>query len=387
MSDTSRQPNDGTGLLGPNYARRNCSDVTKSQGHSGQWVAVDESGCDGDQLHGAPRSRYMAMGSVALSDDEAGPILDDVRQACRIQAPELKFSKMFTGPDNHRRRAVLSELLASGGVLHGRASIYLIDKHYFVVAKLIDLFIEEAAHKQGRDIRNTGRARQMARSLFTEGPRALGPALFDRLLATTVAFTAHRNRDQKVTVDDFYDVVEEAWARSYRRKVTETLELLRATRREAHEYLDDAHGPDAAIPQALEPLIPAVAAITGNWSRRLGRVNMLIDDQRALTDANFDLIEQDARDRGPLEFRYLSRGVHLGNLLRGQSKDHPSLQLADLLSGAGFAVAMRHDGVANPAGDDLWPVVVPLIDPQGMLPHDEPEKVAQPPVTSASRRA
>jgi hypothetical protein len=378
MSDPSRHPNPGTGLLGPSYARRNQLGPTADTEGGGRWVAVDESGWDGDQLHGEQRSRYLSIGSVAISDTDAEPIVDEIRTATRLQAPELKFSKVFAGPKNGQRRSVLSALLAPGGDLHGRASVYLIDKHYFVVAKLIDLFVEEQAHKQGRNIRNTGRARTMARRLFEEGPRALGPAIFDRLLSSTVAFTSHKNRNQQVTVDDFYEVVEEAWARSHRRNVTEALALLRTTREEATEYLQDAHGPEAILPQALEPLIPAVAAITASWSRKLGRVNMLVDDQRALSDANLDDIETEARDRGHPEFRYLSRGVHLGHLLRGQSTQHPSLQLADLISGAGYAVAQRHNGLANPAGEDLHTVVVPLIDVAGMLPHDEPTRVTRP---------
>ncbi|QSS94829.1 hypothetical protein [Streptomyces sp. M54] len=43
---------------------------------------------------------------------------------------------------------------------------------------------------------------------------------------------------------------------------------------------------------------------------------------------------------------------------------------------AGFAVAQRHHGLADPAGEDLYPVVVPLVDVAGMLPHDESERVA-----------
>ncbi|MHC3475307.1 hypothetical protein ACYF6T_42505 [Streptomyces sp. 7R007] len=386
MNDLSRRPNQGTGLPGPNYARRNQLGATADITGDGRWVAVDESGWHGDQLHGEDRGRYLSIGSVAISDADAAPVVEEIRGATRLQAPELKFSKAFTGPKNSRRRSVLAALLAPGGALHGRASVYLVDTHYFIVGKLIDLFVEEQAHKQGRDIRSNGRARKMARRLFDEGPRALGPALFDQLLASTVAFTSHKNQHHQVTIDDFYNMVDEAWARSRRRNVTEALALLRTTREEASEYLLDAHGPDAVLPQALEPLIPAVASITANWSERLGRVNMLVDEQPALTDANFDEIEADARGRGHPEFRSLTHGVHLGHLLRGQSIHHPSLQLADLISGAGYAVAQRHSGCANPAGEDLYTVVVPLIDPKGMLPHDEPGRVARPSASTTAPR-
>ncbi|MFG3496819.1 hypothetical protein [Streptomyces sp. NPDC047886] len=342
----------------------------------GRWVALDESGWDGVQLYGWPRSRYLSIGTVTISDHEAAPIVEEIRTATRLQAAELKFSKAFTGPRNSPRRSVLAGMLEPGGVLHDRASVYLVDKHYFIVGKLIDLFVEEKESKQGRDIRNNDRARQMARGLFAEGPRALGPELFARLLSTTVAFAAMKNHDQRVTVDDFHDVVEEAWTRSTRRKATEALAILRTTKEEASEYLRDAHGPDAVLAQSLEPLIPATAAIIANWSRRLGRVNFLLDDQRAMTDTNLDLIEDDARGRTHPEFRYLSHGVHLGELVRGSSKEHPSLQLADLVAGAGFAVAERHDGQVNPAGEDLYEAIVPLIDPAGLISHDDPGRFA-----------
>ena len=39
-------------------------------------------------------------------------------------------------------------------------------------------------------------------------------------------------------------------------------------------------------------------------------------------------------------------------------------------------MAQRHYGLANPSGEDLYSVVVPLIDVAGMLPHDETDRVA-----------
>lgn len=95
-----------------------------------------------------------------------------------------------------------------------------------------------------------------------------------------------------------------------------------------------------------------------------------------MTDTNLAFIEDDARGRTHPEFRYLAHGVHLGALVRGSSKEHPSLQLADLVAGAGFAVAERHDGQVNPAGDDLCEAVVPLTDPAGLLSHDDPCRFA-----------
>ncbi|WP_328855393.1 DUF3800 domain-containing protein [Microbispora hainanensis] len=377
VPDTSHQPNDGTALLGDRYSRRNYPSHTQDGNPPGRWIALDESGWDGDQLHGGDRSRYLVIGSVAISDNDAAGIVETLRREARIQAPELKFAKSFTAQSHASRRQALKELLAPKGPLEGRASVYVVDKHYFVVSKLIDLFVEERAHANSVDIRNTGVVRQLARTLFEEGPRALGSSSFAHLLTTTVAFASKKNRDgQKVTVEEFFDVVDAAWARSYRRKVTDVLGLLRSTRSEASAYLRDLQ--EGRMAEALEPLVPCIVAAIRNWSERIGKLNVLADDQRALTDDQLDLMSAELRGLGHPDFRYLMTGVQLGELVRGQSKSHPSLQLADLISGAGFAVAKRHEGEPTLAGDDLYLAIIPLIDPASMLPHDAPERLAQP---------
>jgi len=61
--------------------------------------------------------------------------------------------------------------------------------------------------------------------------------------------------------------------------------------------------------------------------------------------------------------------------VRGTSADHASIQLADLVAGAGRAVAHFHHrqaGSAAKVGEFLAPVVVPLITANGLFAHDEP---------------
>jgi hypothetical protein len=135
---------------------------------------MDESGWDGEQLLGEPRSRYLILGSVAMSDEDAAPSVETIRREARITSPELKFSTSFARDGRFRQRGVLKEMLRQDRLLGSRASVYVVDKQYVVVAKLIDLFVEEKAHAAGVDIRSMGEARQLARSLLTDGPRALG---------------------------------------------------------------------------------------------------------------------------------------------------------------------------------------------------------------------
>ncbi|MFJ7334416.1 hypothetical protein ACIQUU_14335 [Streptomyces sp. NPDC101116] len=158
---------------------------------------------------------------MAIDDAEAAGIVDTLRREAGIQKPatEVKFQKMFTGEGAGRRRGLLGELLSPGGPLHGRASVYVIDKHYFVVAKLVDLLLEERFNAMGYDTVSNGVGRQFALDLATEGPRALGRDGFDRLIATAVRLFSKKNRTgDQVTVDDLCTVLQESYAYARRRK-------------------------------------------------------------------------------------------------------------------------------------------------------------------------
>lgn len=69
MIERDHAPNAGTGLLGANFSRRSRQAPTDDRDGAGRWIAIDESGYHGDQLHGG--DRYMILGSVAIDDAEA----------------------------------------------------------------------------------------------------------------------------------------------------------------------------------------------------------------------------------------------------------------------------------------------------------------------------
>lgn len=398
VSERNHTRNPGTGLLGPNFSRRNRQQPTDDRAGEHRWMAIDESGYHGDQLHG--HDRYMILGSVAIDDTEAAVIVDTLRREAGIQqsAREVKFQKMFTGGGAGHRRRLLGELLASGGPLHGRASVYAIDKHYFVAAKLVDLLLEERFHALGYDIVSNGVGRQLALDLATEGPRALGRDGFDRLIAAAVAFFSKKNRTgDQVTVDDLYAVIRESYAYTRRRKApqakkaAEVLDMLRKSRPEAEEFARERPaeatptGEHGLLDDTMDPLVTAVPTVILHASIRYGgQLQVLADDQRLLTDDKLEVLERGATAVGLVHG--LIKGNHLQDLVRGRSVDHPSLQLADLVAGAGRVVARWHDGEDDPAGGELHPVVAPLVDPQGMLAEEGPEDFARVDSARAKRR-
>src|SRR4051794_7080233 len=96
----------------------------------------------------------------------------ELRERTGSRAAELKSDAVL------RRPQVVEWLLGPMGPPAGRAAVVLVDKQYFLVAKVVDLLIEELAHSQGEDLYAGDGARRMAWALFREGERALGNELW-----------------------------------------------------------------------------------------------------------------------------------------------------------------------------------------------------------------
>jgi hypothetical protein len=131
----------------------------------------------------------------------------------------------------------------------------------------------------------------------------------------------------------------------------------------------------------MEPLITVLPLIARLWSDEIGALSMLTDEHKVLTDGELYSIASAAA----LDIEFSGLGVSawqrpaaraVRSVVRGVSRAHPSIQLADLVAGAGQAVARRHAGTLSPAGDVLFPVVIPMISPESLVPHDEPTRFA-----------
>jgi hypothetical protein len=374
------EPVSSSSLSGHAYVQYTQASPTHDSDVSGRWVALDESGWDGEQLYGRS-DQYLSIGSVALDDESAALIVEQLRDAAALTQPlELKF-RQFTGQKNRGRLEALAALLEPGGALADRAQVYLVDKHYFVTGKIIDLLLEEHASDRGVNLYKDDLARKLAWTLFNEGPRALGTEGFERLIATMVDFASSRNRGgAQVSVQALFNEIDHAWARSHRRRVTDILAHLRQTRPDAEHYLQVLSTPGESI-QGMEPLIPCLTSIANLWSHRIGRVSVLVDEHRVLTDTALDVMCKiaafDIFQAGrSMRFRERPSSQAVQAIVRGASQKHPSIQLADLIAGAGQATARRHAGMPSQAGERLWPMVVPLIPCESMIPHDEPERFA-----------
>lgn len=367
-----------TGVLrGAAYTRRTLTTPTADGGQESRWIAMDESGWNGEALL-RPDEPYLTVGSVAIDDAAAEEIVTALRNdAGLMQTGELKFGQFLgRGQLNTRRIGVLIAALKPGGPLGQRSSLFLADKRYVAVAKIIDLLLEEYVHDHGGNLHTGDKARMAAWTLFNQGPRALGLPLFNDLTSRFTDFAAIRNRGEaQVTVAELFRLLDLAERRSRRRVVTQLLHQLCRCRTQAEElqrFMDDP-----SFVASLEPLTPSVTAAAGAWSLRLGSIGVLLDAHRIYTDDHLGSIRRQMSGIGPPDLRWMWQGTRVRTFVRGTSNDHPSIQLADLVAGAGRAVAHFHEGlssVAAQAGELLALAVVPLIAAEGSFAHDEPNR-------------
>lgn len=363
-----------SGLHGPEYTDLNQPATTRDDKISGRWVAVDESGWDGEQHHNR-NDRYLVLGSVAVDDVSAAPIVEKVRRDAGLrQPPELKF-KQFRKP---HRLSVIKDLLGPEGDLVDRIDVYVVDKHYFVTAKLIDLLVVERAHREGNNLYQDGRARHLARTLFNDGPRALGVERFDLLIRMMVDFGTRRNHDGlTVSVEDLIAGFDKAWSRAHRRNVAEILLDLRGTKPEAMEVLASLQ--DNARMPTMEALIPSVTHVLRSWSQMFGHVNALLDEHRFFTDARIrKLLDGSTIHPGPYgEFVRRHNMPAARRIVRGRSVDHPSIQLADLVAGAALEALRSRAQTPSERGRQLVSTIIPLINEGSLLPYDNLKDLRQ----------
>lgn len=313
--------------------------------------------------------RYLMLAGVAVDDAEAELIVSELRRKTCIQPTvrDLKFRHFQRGDRLDR----LSRLWQPGGALHGRCSVYVVDKRYGLMSKIIDLLVEEEAYKRGVDLHVNGRARKLARALACDGRRALKDDRYERLERAFVAFARRRDPgDRQAVIQTFYDEVEDAWTASSRRNVTEALGLLRATRAHADALHD---GAGRQHPPHLELLDTALATLTRAWSERLGAISVLADEHRELTDSRLETTAKILQIGAGATPSVMHRRLRIRRMARGSSHDHASIQLADLLAGAAGATAKHSADNPNETGAMLRPIILPLIEPTSLLPTDDPD--------------
>jgi hypothetical protein len=319
-------------------------------------IACDESGFSGSNLlH--PATPVITHASVDLRVDEAVDLIEALRSGFRFALTEFKSGQFLRGA---AAGEALEWFLAA---LSGRAHVQLVDKEFFLVTRIVDLFLAEPSYAAGT--RLTEDHRPAALTLY-RARRSAGRdwSVFLEAFVALVRIKRRYQPDRRV-VERFFQARDALARDELGAQAEAVLDGLSRTR--VWAVLTRLTSEDRSIPPPLEPMLPALAETVLFWSGGQRRVLVIHDEQSALTAGRLRRLQQMLADgAGPLAAGADQAGASpvrvspLAGLVTVDSRDDPRVQVADLLAG----VARRLPGT----GDDgpLRPFLSPtsLRDPE-----------------------
>lgn len=291
-------------------------------------IACDESGFSGTNLLDAA-TPVITHASVDLSVDESAELVAELRSGFRFSLSEFKSGQLLR--DRHASES-LEWFLAA---LSGRAHVHLVDKEYFLVTRIVDLFLAEPSYAAGT--RLTQDQRPAALALY-RARRSGGPDWAEFLSAfVELVRTKRRHRPDRDAMDRFFRARDALAGDDLGTPAEEVLDGLSRTRVRA--VVTSLTQDDRSIPPPLEPMLPALAETVLFWSRGRRQVLVIHDEQSALTAGRLTRLQQVLADGAGLPAAVVEAGGSpvrvspLAGLVTVDSRDDPRVQVADLLAG------------------------------------------------------
>jgi len=308
-------------------------------------IACDESGFSGTNLLDAATPVFVHA-SVDLRVDEAAELILVLRRGFRWSLNEFKSGPFLRGP---QAGGALEWLL---GALSGRAHVHLVDKEYFLVTRIVDLFLSEPSYAAGT--RLTQDCRPAALTLYRAG-RA-GGRDWGVFLAAFVQLvrTKRPHQPDRSVVERFFQARDSLAGTGLGAEAEDVLDGLSRTRVRA--VLTQLAHDDPSIPPPLEPMLPALAETVLFWSGGQRQVLVIHDEQSALTASRLrrlqlvltDSAGSPAADTHNAEAALASVSP-LAGLVTVDSRDDPRVQAADLLAGvARRSLTIGQHGLLQP---------------------------------------
>jgi hypothetical protein len=290
-------------------------------------VACDESGSEGEKLIGATTDVFAHAG-VLLDAASAAECIRDLRSRGPTPAREYKAGHVL----REKNRRALTWLLGPSGLEPRLARVYLVDKAFFVIGRLVDVLAD-------------GDRGGLARGIYHEGRAVADRERWHTFLAAANNLMRAKNRlTAQESVDAFFGALEALDG------LDGTRERLRLARPRAAAYRAGLLAGPADFP-ALDPLIPAVVRAVEHWGTGGRSVAIVHDRQITLSDV--------------LVARLKARvGAELASLTLADSRVDPRVQVADVLAGAARKIASDE---LNGRGDaELTALLRPYIDPSSI---------------------
>jgi hypothetical protein len=309
-------------------------------------IACDESGFSGTNLLD-PATPVITHASVDLSADEAAGLIAALQSGFRYSPNEFKSGQFLRGPGAGQ---ALEWFLAA---LRGRAHVHLVDKEYFLVTRIVDLFLAEPSYAAGT--RLTQDQRPAALTLY-RARRSAGSD-WGVFLAAFVELVRikRRHRPDRQALERFFQARDALVRDGLVAEAEGVLDRLSRTRVRA--VLTRLSDDDPSIPPPLEPMLPALAETVLFWSGGERQVLVIHDEQSALTADRLSRLQQVLADGAGSSAAGVSP---LAGLVMVDSRDDPRVQVADLLAG----VARRLPAIVDDGPLQPFPFPTSLRDPE-----------------------
>jgi hypothetical protein len=292
-------------------------------------IACDESGFSGTNLlH--PATPVITHASVDLCLDEAVELIARLRSGFRFSPKEFKSGQFLRSP---KAREALQWFLTA---LSGRAHVHLVDKEYFLVTRIVDLFLAEPSYAAGT--RLTQDHRPAALTLY-RARRSAGRDWSGFLAAFIELVRIKRRHWPDLRALERFFQARDALIRGGLGAQAEGV-LDGLSRTQVRAVLTRLSDDDRSIPPPLEPMLPALAETVLHWSGEQRRVLVIHDEQSALTAGRLSRLQQALADSvgsspegADKAGASPARVSPLAGLVMVDSRDDPRVQVADLLAG------------------------------------------------------
>ncbi len=334
-------------------------------------VVCDESGYEGEKLVGGTTDVF-AHASMRLDTASAAACMRELRERIRSPATEYKANHLL----RQRHRSVLTWLLGPSGPLYGHGRVYLIDKSFFAVGRVVDLLVGEAGRPAGIGLYQGEPVNAMAVTLYREGQRTFPRDLWDAFLVSSNNLMRTTDRlDGRESVETFFHSLEELRLAGAPGPVDDILRLLQRARHQADvaraQLVDNGKATSA-----LDPLIPAIVQAVVHWGADGHPVAIVHDRQNTLSAERIAQFKQLIGRPHPA----LSGGSPSGRLASlnlAASHSDVRIQLADILAGTARKIASEE---LNGRGDaELTALLPPYVDPGSIWGDDRSWSRLRPP--------
>jgi hypothetical protein len=238
-------------------------------------IACDESGYEGEKLIGTSTDVF-AHASVRMDLASAADCMRELRNRIRSPAQEYKANHILR--EKHRR--VLDWFLGTSGPVLGHTHVYLIDKEFLVLTRIVEVLGADPARALDLYRRRPGRA-------FLEAANNL-----------------LRGKERDDAVAEFFRTLPPDSGLEPGRPLAEAFRA----------------GLDPVALSAVDPLIPAIVAAVTHWGRDGSAISIVHDRQTTLPAERVAQLRR--------------RCPQLAGLSFVDSRLDPRVQVADVLAGA-----------------------------------------------------